>query len=300
MASSSSSNSFHHSRSNSLPSRPHPVTSQLEENLHRIRTSSETTCSSSSSVSQKLNGLQDLHECVDELLALPLVQQAFSQQIHERWIDELLEGSLGLLDLCSIAKNSLPQTKEALHDLQSSMRRRKGAGQVQDTEVQKYLSTRKSVQKAMKKAILRLKSAKNDSASSLLRKDDEAVAFISLLREVEAATTSVFESVFCLISGTRQTRSSSIWSLVSKMMLKKITTSEEGKMDLNEFTKQDMALESLLSHRTSKVQDLMQVEQLSVGLKNLDLDIQDLEEGLESLYRRLIKSRVSLLNILNQ
>jgi len=31
-------------------------------------------------------------------------------------------------------------------------------------------------------------------------------------------------------------------------------------------------------------------------LKEFDLCIQELEEGLESLYRRLIKTRVSLLN----
>ncbi|OWM80486.1 uncharacterized protein LOC116195268 [Punica granatum] len=300
MASSSSSNTFQHSRSNSLPSRPHPIASQLEDNLQRIRISSEVTCLSSSSVTQKLNGLQDLHECVDELLSLPLVQQVFTQQSHKRWIDELLDGSMRVLDLCSTAKNSLLQMREALQGLHSSMRRRKGARQVHDTEIRKYLSTRKSVQKAMKKAILNLRSTKDDSASSLLGKDDEAAAIISLLREVEAATVAIFGSVFCLISGSRQPRSSSSWSLISKVMLKRRTICEEGKVDLNEFAKQDMALESVISHKLTKVHDAMQVEQLLDGLKNIDLDIQDLEEGLESLYRRLIKNRVSLLNILNQ
>ncbi|OWM80485.1 hypothetical protein CDL15_Pgr019765 [Punica granatum] len=179
--------------------------------------------------------------------------------------------------------------KEALRDLQSSMHRRKGDGQEHGTEVHKYLSTRKLAQKAIKKAILSLKSTKDDSASSLLGKDNEAAAFISLLREVEAATTSAFASVFCLIFGSRHPGSSSSWSLISKVMLKKRAASKEEKNDVNEFAKQDLVLESLISHKTSKIHDEMLVEQLLDGLKNLDLDIQDLEEGLEILYRRLIK-----------
>lgn len=76
-------------------------------------------------------------------------------------------------------------------------------------------------------------------------------------------------------------------------------SSEAEKTDLNVFAKQDMALVSLISCRTSKIYDLMQVEQLQNSLQDLETDIQDLEEGLESVYRRLIKSRVSLLNILS-
>ncbi|OWM80476.1 uncharacterized protein LOC116197639 [Punica granatum] len=296
MASSSSSYAFRHARSNSLPSRAHPVISKLDETLSSLRTS-ETTCSSSSSVTCKVNDLQDLHGCVDQLLLLPLVQQAFTQECHSRWADELLDGSLRLLDLCSTAKNSLLRSKEALQELQSSMCRRKAGESMLDIEIQKYLSVRKSVRKAMKKATSSLKARKDDSASSALIKEDEAAAFVTLLKEIKVATTAVFESVFCLLSGARQPRSSIAWSFISKVTLKRRAASTE--VDLNGFAKQDMALESLIRHKTGKVHDLTQVQQLQDGLKNLDLDIHDLEEGLESLHRRLIKSRVSLLNIIN-
>ncbi|OWM80482.1 hypothetical protein CDL15_Pgr019762 [Punica granatum] len=114
---SSSSNKFHHARSNSLPSRPHPVVSQVEENLHSTRASGAAS-STSSLTSNKLTGLQDLHESVEKPLSLALVQMGVTQQSHERWVDELLDGSLRLLDLCCTAKNSLLQTKEALQELQ--------------------------------------------------------------------------------------------------------------------------------------------------------------------------------------
>ncbi|PKI63736.1 hypothetical protein CRG98_015857 [Punica granatum] len=195
------------------------------------------------------------------------------------------------------AKNSLLRSKEALQELQSSMCRRKAGESMLDIEIQKYLSVRKSVRKAMKKATSSLKARKDDSASSALIKEDEAAAFVTLLKEIKVATTAVFESVFCLLSGARQPRSSIAWSFISKVTLKRRAASTE--VDLNGFAKQDMALESLIRHKTGKVHDLTQVQQLQDGLKNLDLDIHDLEEGLESLHRRLIKSRVSLLNIIN-
>lgn len=261
----------------------------MEENLQSIRIASGTTCSSSSSVAQKLNGLQDLHECVDELLLLPLVRQGFAEQIHERLVDELLDGSLRLLELCSAAKNSLLQTREALQELQSSMRRGKGLEQVQNTSIRSYLGTRKSVQKAMKRAILSLNSKTDDSASSLLGKDGEAAVFISLLREVKAATIAVFESVFCFICGSRQPKLCSSRSLISKVMLNKRVASKEEQMDLNELAKQDMVLESLIGLRTSNIMHPMLVEQLQDGLKNLDLDIQDLEERLEGLIQAVDK-----------
>lgn len=179
------------------------------------------------------------------------------------------------------------------------MRRRKVGEITIDNEIRKYLHVRKSVQKAMRMAILSLKGKKTDSASSTLAKDDEAAAFVALLKEADAATIAVLESVLCLISGSRKTRSSSRWPFISKIMLKNRAASEEEKMDVNEFAEQDIALASLISHRTSKVHDLMQVQQLQNGLKNLDVKIRDLEEGLEGLLRRLIKSRVSLLNILD-
>lgn len=293
---SSLSNKFYHTRSNSLPARPHPVISQLERDLHSLRTS-ETTCSTSSLVG-KLGGLQNLHECVDALLSLPLAQKVFTQKNDERWVEELLGGSLRLLDLCSTAKNSLLQTKEALQEIQSGMRRRKGGENAHANEIRKYLSLRKSIKKEMKRAVSSLRSRKDES-SSIPVNNDEAAAFASLLMEVEAASSDVLRLVLCLISGSRQTSSSSSRSLISKVIPKRIVASEMEKADLNELAKQDMALESLISHRTTKVHDLIQVEQLQNNLKNLEIDIHDLEEGLESLYRRLIKSRVSLLNILS-
>ncbi|GMN38268.1 hypothetical protein TIFTF001_007520 [Ficus carica] len=89
---------------------------------------------------------------------------------------------------------------------------------------------------------------------------------------------------------------SSCWSLVSKMMIKVNKVScEEVINKLNEFASTDAALNLLIVKKS----DCTSEENAQIELQKLEMCIQDLEEGVESLYRRLIKTRVSLFNILN-
>ncbi|KAA3465475.1 carrier [Gossypium australe] len=66
-----------HARSNSLPSRQHPITSQIDENLNRLR-ASQSACTSS--IGHELTCLQDLYDYVDMLLQLLLTQHALAQE----------------------------------------------------------------------------------------------------------------------------------------------------------------------------------------------------------------------------
>lgn len=78
-----------HLRRNSLPIAPHPLVPQFENHLNRLKDSQAPSSLSSSSISQKLNRLQDLHECTDKLLQLPVIQQSLAQDCSDKWIDEL-------------------------------------------------------------------------------------------------------------------------------------------------------------------------------------------------------------------
>ncbi|GMJ03591.1 hypothetical protein like AT2G17070 [Hibiscus trionum] len=111
-----------HTRSNSLPSRPHPLIPQIDEHLCRLK-SNEAAPSSSSSIPEKLNGLRDLYELVDSWLQLPSTQNSLAQNCNH---NELLNGSLRLLDVCGLAKDALLQAKEDTQQLQSVFRRRRG------------------------------------------------------------------------------------------------------------------------------------------------------------------------------
>ncbi|XP_030950009.1 uncharacterized protein LOC115973907 [Quercus lobata] len=136
----------HHFRSNSFPTRSHPLISEFNDQLSRL-SGSETTSSSSTSLFQKLIGLQDLHDCVDNLLLLPCTQGLAKEQ-HQKWFNELLDGSLRLLDVCKFARDALLQTKECIREFQSTLRRRHGNKMELTRENEKYLASRKVVKKA--------------------------------------------------------------------------------------------------------------------------------------------------------
>ncbi|KAJ7978686.1 hypothetical protein O6P43_002179 [Quillaja saponaria] len=281
-----------HARSNSLPSRPHPLILQCDQHLCKLAASDAT--SSSSSIGHKLNGMQDLHDCVEKLFQLPLTQQAIVQESQEKWVDEVLDGSLRLLDVCTAAKDALLHTRECARELQSIIRRRRGGEMELTTEVRKYLTSRKVVRKAIHKALGNLKGIEKKCTFATANKDHQTVALVSLLREVEAVTLTIFESLLTFISGPTQSKRSS-WSFVSKLMqTKKVACTQEA--DANEFAKVDMALQSFMFQMTGKSDN---INDLQNQLEKLESCIQDFEEGLESLFRRLIKIRVSLLNILN-
>ncbi|XVE67260.1 hypothetical protein DITRI_Ditri08aG0146100 [Diplodiscus trichospermus] len=280
----------YHSRSNSLPSRQHPITSQIDENLSRLR--APEASSTSSSIGHNLNGLQDLHEFVDLLLQLPLTQQALAQEQNLKWVEVLLDGSLVILDVCSTAKDALLQTKECTQQLQSVWRRRRGAEMGLVTEVRKFLTSRKAMKKAICKALKNLKQMEAKFNTSSFSNDGENGTVISILREVEAVTVRVLESLLSFISGPVAESRLSRWSLVSKFMHhKRVMCEEEQKT--NEIANAETTLRSLI-----KSDNMKQTENVENELQKSELCIQDIE-GVESLFRRLIKARVTALNIPN-
>ncbi|CAN0845548.1 hypothetical protein LINGRAHAP2_LOCUS4141 [Linum grandiflorum] len=273
-----------HARSNSFPSRPHPLVSEFDEQLCRLR-QSQAASTSSSSISHKLNGLQDVYYCVDKLIQLPSTQQAMIHDQNE--LNELLDGSLRLLDLCNAAKDALSQMKESVSELQSAIRRRQGD---LVAETKRYLNSRKIVKKAIQKALKGMETKKSTSSNN--------VESISMLRESESIVVEVLESLLSFISQSNSKSSS--WSLVSKLIPAK---KNEVAASENEFAQVDACL------KTSKSSEEIQTplknltskssEEIQAHLKNLQPCVQDLEEGVESLFRCLIKTRASILNVHN-
>ncbi|XP_028752865.1 uncharacterized protein LOC114712484 [Neltuma alba] len=237
MASSDSSlKSSLHIRSNSLPSAPHPLVSQFEEHLSRLKSSESASSSSLLHLKATTQWLTGLHDCIDKVLQLPTTQQDFAREFSSKTFDELLDGSARLLDVCSIAKDFLLQSKESLQELQSVIRRRRGSKNGLAIAVGEYLASRKKMKKAICKGHL------------------------------------------------KQNR----WSAISKLMQPKRVSCDSQEIGTNELEKVDEALKSLVSQNN-----------LQGDLENLEMCIQDLERGVECLSRKLIRTRVSLLNIFN-
>ncbi|KAF5202065.1 carrier protein, partial [Thalictrum thalictroides] len=253
MASSSSTKNFsYHTRSISLPSRSHPLTLQVEEQLLHLR-SSELATTSSSSICHNLACLRDLYKSVDDLIQLPLTQQFLSSGTQEKQVERVLDGSLKLLDVCGTSRETLAQMKHSVQDLQSSLRRR---GVVSDVanEVCAYTSSRKKGYKVLQKCIVDMK--KMDSKSAPLNKED----IITILSEVQTLTLAVFESLLSSVSNSKAESKQSNWHLVSKLKRTKSIVCNEECQDTSEFAKVDAVLKTLKGQKSSDVANLKKVQ----------------------------------------
>ncbi|KAI3446325.1 hypothetical protein Pfo_002990 [Paulownia fortunei] len=279
------SKALHHGRSLSLPSKLHPAMSQFNETLARMK-SSNPTSSSLSSMENRLHSLKNLYCNIDDLLMLPHIQQIMSQECQEKWVDQVLDGYIRLLDACSTAKDLFSHMKQDVQELLSALRRKDVHG------IHRYQTSRRKSKKIIQKSLKDLRSFRSKNNDLSLEKDHETLALVYMLKEAESVTITMFECLLsCVIGSKVQTRQSG-WSLVSKLVPSKKVSHQGEETDLNEFKKVDSFLQ--LSQ-----EDDTQVEELMNHLKEMDSSIQIHEEELECLFRQLIKTRVFLLNILD-
>ncbi|KAL3722797.1 hypothetical protein ACJRO7_035064 [Eucalyptus globulus] len=282
MASPANPKSHFHARSVSLPSKPNPLIPQAEDHLRRIRSSEPAATCSISSVSGMISGLVDFYDSIDDLLLLPHTQQALVQE----GCDEVLERSLGLLDICSTSKDVVAQTKETVQVLQSALRRRRGDGMALRNKVEAYMASRKKAKKTIQNCLKVLKIKSTISSA-----DQSCVTMVSMLREVDGVALKTINSLLTLVHGK------SSRSFFSKLMHSNRVAAHEIASN-SELEIVDTAVDTLLSHKSGKASNI-ETEHVQKVLAELESHIQDLEEEMDHLIRRMIKTRVSLLNILN-
>ncbi|KAL0438302.1 UNVERIFIED_CONTAM: hypothetical protein Slati_2313200 [Sesamum latifolium] len=271
-----------HSRSNSFPSQSHPVMDVVEDHLCRLK-SSEAASTSATSICTNLGSLRDLHEGINNLIQMASVQQGLSNVQDDKWINELLDGSLRLVDLCGFSRDVVCLTKESVQDLESSIRRNKGETAI---EMNSYVASRKKINKMVKKCIKNLKGF-NQNSTTLPDKDYDIKAVGKMLKETEALAFSILKSVLILVAGEKERSKQRSWSLLSKFTQTSRVHSE---------VQQEAGAENLCSFKSLKSKDNVALQNT---LKESEMTIEKLEEGLEALFRSLVKTRVSILNVLS-
>jgi Arabidopsis protein of unknown function len=244
-----------HTRSVSLPTRSHPFLVKAEEELNKLR-----ACVGSSSSALKYEILLDALKAVghvyyriNDLLCMSSNQNGLMQ--HRRTIDLELDESIKVLDLCSTSRDNLDAIKSHVQDLELACRR--GDSLAVKNKIRDYILITKKATKDVKSQICR----NNESA------DADSLAVVSLLLETREITISLLQSIFSYLSSQLVSQKTSKWSLVSRLVEKKI-----------------------ISFKEEKGED-------SFDASTLRNNVEELENGVEILFRHLIQCRASLLNV---
>jgi len=286
----------YHVRSISLPSRSHPSTIRVEEELNQLKTWEGTSTSTSGSIHIGLSLLEDLYISLEDLLNMASTQQVISHHQGEKCVEELLDSSMRILDICGITRDTILQIKENVQTLHSSLRRRKGDSSV-ERSVAEYKFFTKKMKKTVNKLITSLKQMDSKfGMSSILELDHHLSSLIRVFREVIAMNLSVFQFILSFLIVSSSKSKTTKWKFVAKLMHKGVITCEDNSDNVNELQCVNATLNTLLSEGTNG-ENLQASHERLEALENA---IETIENDLENLFRRLIKSRASLLNIISQ
>ncbi|XP_065873438.1 uncharacterized protein [Euphorbia lathyris] len=269
-----------HLRSISFPSKSHPLTVSLTEQLDKLKKSEST------SIGHKLGGLKELYECVDDYL------QTFSHQKHNQSAEKALNGSVRLLDMCSTTRDFLSQMKECVQGLESSLRRRRSDAQSSLNEVDAYMVARKKLNQAIVKYLRKLNRQDKNCRTTSSNDNTDLNNMISMLKDAEQISFSVFESILSFIFQPNTKSNFSGFSIISKLLQSKNLSCEE-EIEANEVSKIEAELIVFKSNK-----DINQMPKILNVLEALEQSLIEIEEEVDCVYRRLVKTRVSLLNIL--
>ncbi|KAE9450250.1 hypothetical protein C3L33_17845, partial [Rhododendron williamsianum] len=150
-------------------------------------------------------------------------------------------------------------------DLESAIRRKKGDSRIQISTA-KYVSFRKEMNKGAKKLIKDVKQIDNKIAS---------LPLLDQLEDDHHVTT------------------------VIRVPLASPVACEEQKGNGNELQRVDVALSNIWQCGGSSDQVGENMKMAQNGLEELEASIESIENGLECLFKGLIKARASLLNIVS-
>ncbi|TKY70275.1 hypothetical protein E2542_SST06565 [Spatholobus suberectus] len=288
-------------RSISLPTRSHPSTVRIEEELNKLKTWEASSSSEVERIFFGLSGLADLYKCMEDLLKLPLTQQALSHHHNQKWVDELLDCPVRFLDIVGETRDAIMLMKGNVRELQSALRRRKVGDLVIESRVSSYWSLRRNTRKQCTKSLVLLKHTEGSSfgASPPLDLDHHPSAVVRVLREASLITSSIFQSLVAFLSSPILRSKLNKRTFVSRVMRKGVLQCNNQEENVNELEKVDLALCRMVVDNPTKDFEAENIQSAHKELEAVVVVIEGLENGLDCLFKHLINTRVSFLNIVS-
>ncbi|KAG5245463.1 AP2/B3 transcriptional factor family protein [Salix suchowensis] len=290
-------------RSVSFPARSHPSLAKLEQKLNKISSWQVPTPLKAETVLGRLSSLGEIYKSIEDLLDLPMTQQALLQHQNEKLVDDMLDGLMRYLDICGKTRDAALLMNESIRELQSALRRSKAGGELSiQSNVNAYVCARKKMKKEVAKSLASLKKADNIFEGSLLLNPSDHLlsAIVGVLSEASLITVSIFTSLLLFLSVPMLKPRPSKWYLVSKLVHKGVLPCEGQQENLNELESVDAALANLVVPSSGKDFEAREIHSVQKRLEILHASIEEVENELDSLFRHFIHARVSLLNILSQ
>ncbi|KAL4577749.1 hypothetical protein LXL04_013862 [Taraxacum kok-saghyz] len=283
-------------KSISLPCRSHPTTIKIEQQLNAAKLdAAAATLPSAHTVCNGLSQITELHKSMDDLLNSSTTQVSISRQQNKKWVEELIDESVKLLDVCGNTREIVAQIKEHITDVNRALRRRRNGETNGD-----YSSFRRKMKKDVKRLVASLKEVDNtiggESTMVVDSNHYQLAAVMKAVVGVSEMTVAIFESLllFLVMPVSKPKR----WSfVVSKLIHKGMVACDDQQEHgiLNELESIDAGLQALCKDGSS---EKMQTAKCRLEIVETQLDC--IESKLESIFRRLIGTRTSLLNIMSQ
>ncbi|XP_078161455.1 uncharacterized protein LOC144556853 [Carex rostrata] len=256
----------YHVRSVSLPCRSHPLISNLEEQIRATRSWAANPEGSSAWIEAGLSHIEQLQLALEDFLQLSQTKETLRQAAS---VDQFLDDLLQLVDAYGSFVSTILTLKECHSNVQSAFRRRDEAGIASSLRMQR--KAEKEI--APLASVLRsISKCRHLALSSDVKEIEIAGIITEAISATALASMALFTGVATLSAAASSKKSSSTMRSLTKLAINT----------------------SLMKRATIKEEDIDLFERF----EELDECIMNAECFSERVFRSLMNSRVSLLNIM--